>query len=227
VQSDLHHFLATAPFELDPTDLADIILESPAGQRRRIDVEVGHAVFEVKRDLRVGKVRVDAVEQLAGYVRTRTDMLRQRYVGILTDGAEWHLYHLVQDDLVLASSLEITPASSPELLTVWLESILGTATKIEPTPTEINRRLGANSPAHILDILELSAIYAKHSMRPELRLKRELWAKLLITALGTNFSDEDALFVEHSLLVATADIVAHAVVGIDAGWQSERAEGQP
>lgn len=90
VQSDLHLFLTVAPFELDDADLQDIVLESPAGQRRRIDVEVGQTVFEVKQDLRVGHVRADAVQQLAGYVRDRTSMLQQRYVGVLTDGAEWH-----------------------------------------------------------------------------------------------------------------------------------------
>jgi hypothetical protein len=45
VQSDLHMLLAVAPFELEDDDLRDIILESPAGQRRRIDVEVGQTVF--------------------------------------------------------------------------------------------------------------------------------------------------------------------------------------
>jgi len=47
------------------------------------------------------------------------------------------------------------------------------------------------------------------------QLKRELWAKLLTTALGTAFADEDELFVEHTLLVNAAEIIAHAVVGID------------
>lgn len=70
----------TAPLQLEDDDLREIVLESPAGQRRRIDVEVGFTVFEVKRDLRQGNVRADAVEQLAGYVSSRT--------GVLTDGAE-------------------------------------------------------------------------------------------------------------------------------------------
>jgi SAM-dependent methyltransferase len=42
-----------------------------------------------------------------------------------------------------------------------------------------------------------------------------LWARLLRTALGTSFEDDDALFVEHSLLVATAEVIAHAVVGLE------------
>lgn len=215
VQSDLHLFLTAAPFELDDADLNDIVLESPAGQRRRIDVEVGQTVFEVKRDLRVGHVRSEAVKQLAGYVRDRTNTLQQRYVGVLTDGAEWHLYYLVNDDLHLASSLEISSSTPIDTLTVWLESVLTTANRITPTPTEIARRLGATSPGHDLDFLELSTLYRKYHDHPEVKVKRELWAKLLTTALGTKFADEDNLFVEHTLLVATAEIIAHAVVGIN------------
>ncbi|MCZ9346871.1 N-6 DNA methylase [Streptomyces sp. TRM76130] len=208
--------LAVAPFELDDDDIEDITLEAPAGQRRRIDVEMGQAVFEVKRDLRVGNVRTDAVNQLAGYVRSRTEALGQRYVGVLTDGVEWHLYHLVTDELTLVSSLELNPTNpDAEQLVVWLESVLATAQKIKPTPTEIKRRLGASSPAHELDSSELSALYQANRDHPEVQLKRELWAKLLTTALGTNFADRDALFVEHTLLVATAEIIAHAVMSID------------
>ncbi|HEY9475583.1 MAG TPA: N-6 DNA methylase, partial [Mycobacteriales bacterium] len=214
VQSDLHMLLATAPLSLCDSDLRDIVLESPAGQRRRIDVEVGFTVFEVKRDLRVGNVRADAVQQLRGYVASRTETLKQRYVGVLTDGAEWHLYHLVDGEMRLVSSLEVDP-HTPKVddLCVWLEAVLATAEKIVPTPVEIERRLGAGSPAHALEFSELSALYRRVRDVPGVRLKRELWAKLLTTALGTNFRDEDDLFVEHTLLVAMAEIIGHAVVG--------------
>jgi hypothetical protein len=94
VQSDLHMLLAAGPLDLGEDKLTDITLESPAGQRRRIDVEVGFTVFEVKRDLRAGNVRADAVTQLGGYVAARTEEMQQRYVGVLTDGAEWDLYNL-------------------------------------------------------------------------------------------------------------------------------------
>ncbi|MGW3755141.1 N-6 DNA methylase [Streptomyces sp. NPDC005134] len=216
VQSDLHMLLALAPFELDDDDIQDIVLEAPAGQRRRIDVEMGQAVFEVKRDLRVGNVRAEAVIQLAGYVQTRSETLEQRYVGVLTDGAEWHLYHLIDGEMELVSSLELSETSPDvEQLVVWLESVLATAQQIIPTPNEIKRRLGADSPAHQLDALELASLYAENRNHPEVTLKRELWGKLLTTALGTNFKDRDALFVEHTLLVATSEIIAHAVMGMD------------
>lgn len=217
VQSDLHLLLTAAPLELDDDHLRDeIVLEAQAGERRRIDVEVGLTVFEVKRDLRRAGVREAAVEQLAGYIRRRTDELQQRYVGVLTDGAEWVLYHLAGDQAEEVSRFTVD-ASNPDVdgLCVWLEGVLATTSQITPTPREIERRLGAGSSAYALDDAELAALYRAHRDRPELRVKRELWAKLLTTALGTAFEDEDDLFITHTLLVATAEIIGHAVVGFD------------
>jgi SAM-dependent methyltransferase len=45
-------------------------------------------------------------------------------------------------------------------------------------------------------------------------MKRGLWSKLLTSTLGNQFDDTDILFVEHTLLVNSAEIIAHAVVGI-------------
>ena len=216
VQSNLHMLLAAGPFSLTEGEVSDIVLEAPAGQRRRIDVETGFTVFEVKRDLRVGRVRQDAVVQLTGYVASRVETMQQRYVGVLTDGAEWHLYSLVGDELALISSL-VVDARTPDVdgLCLWLEVVLGTTEKITPTPREIAARLGAASPAHALDFADLTTLYEVNRDLPAVSLKRRLWAKLLTTALGSAFTDDDRLFVEHTLLVAMAEIIAHAVVGID------------
>jgi len=65
VQSDLRLLLLAAGLNLLEENLEEVVLEAPVGKRRRIDVEVGATVFEVKRDLRVGNVREDAVAQLA------------------------------------------------------------------------------------------------------------------------------------------------------------------
>lgn len=94
MQSDLRLLLLASGLNLREENLHEVVLEAPVGQRRRIDVEVGATVFEVKRDLRVGNVRTDAVAQLAGYVADRVQETGARYAGVLTDGAEWHLYHL-------------------------------------------------------------------------------------------------------------------------------------
>src|SRR4051812_48834182 len=51
VQADVRTLLLEAPFQLSEDDLREVHLESPAGERRRIDVETGTTVIEVKRDL--------------------------------------------------------------------------------------------------------------------------------------------------------------------------------
>jgi SAM-dependent methyltransferase len=216
VQSDLHMLLTAAPFNLGDDDLDDIVLESPVGDRRRIDVEVGFTVFEVKRDLRAGKIKEKAIAQLEGYVSARTAALGQRYVGVLTDGADWYLYQPVQGIIEETSHFEVSSSSPPDVdgLCVWIEGVLATGA-ISPSPREIRARLGAVSPGHALDAIDLAALYAANRGTPTVALKRQLWAKLLTTALGTNFADTDALFVEHTLLVATAGIIGHAVVGYD------------
>jgi hypothetical protein len=218
VQSDLHALLLAAPLELQEDDLRDeeVILEQQAGDGRRIDVEAGFCVFEVKRDLRKGKVRAEALKQLTGYVRARSDQMQQRYVGVLLDGADWELFQFVDGELRSASTFELDPVK-PDVdgLCIWLEAVLATAEKITAAPREISRRLGAESPAHSLDFVELAALYSKHQHLPSVRLKRDLWARLLTTAFGTGFTNSDELFIDHTLLVITAEIIAHAVIGLD------------
>lgn len=215
VQADVRQFILTAPFELDEGDVKNVMLESQLGDRRRIDVEVGATVIEVKRDLRKGRVRVEALEQLAGYVGKRTEQTGRRYVGVLTDGVDWQCFNLVGEELRQVSDINIS-AVKPDLerLTVWLEGVLATAKGIPPTATEIAARLGAGSSAYALDRATLAALYAAHRSLPTVQLKRTLWSRLLTSALGTQFEDSDDLFIEHTLLVNSAEIIAHAVLGV-------------
>ena len=178
-------------------------------------MEVGSTVIEVKRDLRKGNVRVDAVDQLAGYVQTRADQTGLRYVGVLTDGTEWRCYHLVEEALSEVAHFELDgSAGQIEKLTVWLEGVLATSRDIPPIASEIRARLGAKSSAHKLDRATLAALYQQHLELPTVKLKRTLWSRLLTSALGTQFKDSDELFVEHTLLVNSAEIIAHAVLGL-------------
>ncbi len=218
LQSDIRTLLLAAPLNLSEAGVEAIDLETPAGERKRIDIEAGYTVIEVKRDLRAGNVREEAAKQLAGYVRIRSEVLGQRYVGILTDGTEWHLYRLTAaGDLETVAPPLIMSPSAPDVdaLLVWLESVMATQQQLVPTPVEIEQRLGADSPSHKLDMADLIALYDGNRDDPSVALKRQLWAKLLTTALGSNFDDDDALFVEHTLLVVTAEVIAHAVVGYD------------
>jgi hypothetical protein len=215
VQADIRQLLLSAPLQLEEGDLQIVLLESPLGDRRRIDVELGSAVIEVKRDLRRGRVRAEAIEQLAGYVKTRASQTGRRYVGVLTDGAEWVCYDLRDDKLVQVAEITIGEGHADlDKLLIWIEGILATARGITPNAEEIAARLGADSSAHQLDSATIAALYGRSHNLPSVRMKRGLWSKLLTSTLGNQFDDTDILFVEHTLLVNSAEIIAHAVVGI-------------
>jgi len=215
IQADVRNLLLTGGFGLGEHDLT-VDLEVPVGDRRRIDIEAGCTVIEVKRDLRSKTVRESAEKQLAGYVRTRTEETGQWYVGVLTDGAEWRAYHLQGEKLVEATRYELKPGRIDTSATLsWLEGVLATRMGVKPTPAEISRQLGAASSSYALDRAVLGVMYAQYGDLPTVRLKRELWAKLLRSALGTQFTDDDELFLEHTLLVNSAEIIAHLVLGLD------------
>lgn len=187
------------------------------GTRRRIDVEVGRVVIEAKKDLRKAAVVEDAEVQLAGYLTQRQRELECTFAGILTDGTIWKLYRLSGDTARLITELKLTEQEPDfDRLLSWLESIMATRDKIKPTAAMIEEMLGASSPGHQLDQAAMSRLLAEAGDNTEVQLKRELWGKLLRTALGDAFDESsENLFVNHTLLVVTAEAIAHAVVGFD------------
>lgn len=219
LQADIRQLVLTAPLSLSDEDVRTADLESQVGVRRRIDVELGSCLIEVKRDLSAGNVLPEAIHQLSGYLETRQNETGCRYVGILTDGADWKCYCLPAEpkaEPYEVSSIRIPPTKpDAEAFLVWLEGVLATARDIPATPNEIRRRLGAGSSAHDLDRATLLDLFTRNRDHPAVLMKRRLWARLLTTALGTQFDDSDDLFVEHTYLVNTAEIIAHALVGFD------------
>jgi len=213
VQAAIRQLLLTAPLNLDDTKL-EVNLEAQAGERRRIDIEAGATVIEVKKSLRIGNVLGEAIEQLKGYVEAREKKFGGRYVGVLTDGADWRCYHMNQGLLVEVSKL-LVDASRPDVsaLLGWLEGVLATTRNVKPIPEAIRAGLGAGGSAHALDRSALMSLFTEHTAKTEVQTKRHLWARLLTAALGTHFEDSDDLFVEHTLLVTSANIIAHALLG--------------
>lgn len=216
IQSDVRMLLLDPELGLDDDDL-EVHLEAQVGPGRRIDVEIGCTVIEVKKSLASPSTIAAATTQLAGYVQTRAQEMGRRYVGILTDGRLWIAFHEVDDELVEATRHTATVgAAGATALLRWLEGVLATKRAVKPTPTEIADRLGAASSSHALDYSTLASLYADSRDLPTVVLKRELWANLLRSALGTQFTDDDELFLEHTLLVNSAEIIAHLVLGLDA-----------
>ena len=231
LQADIRQFLLTAPLSLREDDLSDVDLEA-AVAGKRIDIEAGRCLVEVKRDLSAGRTLADAVDQLTGYLARRQEETACRYVGIVTDGAAWHCVCIADPEPDGEADAAAPPDDGPaarvvsvhhakvggvEALTVWVEGVLATARDVPATPEEIRRRLGAGSSAHDLDRATLLSLFRRHRDHPAVRMKRQLWSRLLTTAFGTQFRDSDELFVEHTYLVVTAEVIAHALVGFDLG----------
>jgi hypothetical protein len=86
VQADVRQFILEAPFELDEGDLDVVSLESQVTGGRRIDVEVGSAVIEVKRDKidarRPPQGKLSYLDCQLGSYRTRTASRRTSIVSL-------------------------------------------------------------------------------------------------------------------------------------------------
>lgn len=216
LQADIALILLAGGLDLGPDDVVRREVQLADGTRRRIDIQLGHMVIETKNSLTNPTVVRDAEDQLHGYVRSRTAESGQRFAAILTDGRTWKLYALGLDQLLPITTLELTagPDDADRLL-AWLDRVLSTRRAIPAHADEVVARLGNASPSHQLAQAALRELYEASADNREVVLKRELWSKLLRTAFGAAFEDDTELFINHTLLVLTAEAIAHAVIGWD------------
>lgn len=226
VQTNIAAFLTLADIGLTEGQVSKTEDQLADGTRRRIDIAYGHLVIEVKRDLSLGKVLEKTVPQLSGYLHVRQEQEGIKYAGIITDGADWHLYSLNNgEDLQIVDHhyVDIEDSDSDERLALWLQTVLLTGEQIKVTPSAIKERLGTESPRFKLDRARLESVYLRHPKPDEVGTKKHLWARLLRTALGTGFEDSASLFIDHTLLVVEAEIIAHLVIGINPSDYSVKA----
>ncbi|MEU6259197.1 serine protease [Streptomyces sp. NPDC047043] len=212
IRDDIMQLLIVAGIDLDEHD---INISDEFGQGS-LYVTCSSTVIQARTDVCADAARTTAERDLEEILALCARRSGRRHIGLITDGATWHLYHRADGQLhhVKTATFASKKSSRKEAeLISWLEAVLATKRNITPTPGEISRKLAATSPAYALDSAELSAIYAECRNLPVVRLKREMWANLLTTASGTRFTDDDTLFVDHSLLVAMAEVIGHAVVG--------------
>lgn len=212
IQSDIKVLLLGGEFELDSPRLEEQLDD---GSRRRIDIGVGATVIEVKRTLVDGAAE-EEIAQLAGYVQTRMQQTEDRYNGILTNGRIWWLFEFdpATDDFQRRSIFEFTHADRAADLISWLQAVLATHSDVVPSQRSIEKLLGSSSPAYEQDIAYLQGLYHQVADDPTVQLKRDLWARLLRSALGTGFEDHEQLFLDHTLLVIEAAIIGHGVMDI-------------
>ncbi len=206
-------------------DLGDeaVRLESPAEDRRRLDVEVGTLIIECKRDLRPHAQLEKAEVQIGEYLEAKAET-GHRYLGVLTDGALWRLYRAGAQGENLVAELALN-ASQPDerAFRWWLGAILATDTALAPTAHAIAQRFGSSAPPYHATRALLEECWLEARGDPGVALKRQLWTKLLRSALGSQFEDSDELFIDHTYLVLLATLIGHAV----AGFNLEEMQAEP
>ena len=199
-------------------DSQDIYFERPVPEARgRIDALLGRTVFELKPDLR--RERKDAEKGLTRYLSEREGQTGEKYVGIATDGADFIAFFLKNGSVVEVGAHRTYPEkplaraliSGRDSLTAWLQGVVAIGDSLPPTPHAIKREFGRDSLAAKRALDDLGELWFRIGQTPEVRLKRELWDRLLGLAYGAEVAD-DSLFLQHTYLVIIAKAVAWAAM---------------
>jgi N-6 DNA Methylase len=212
IQAQVREVLLYGGFELGDGSVA---LESPTDDHRRLDIEVGTVIIECKKDLRPPSQLAKAEAQIGNYLGEKAAG-GSTYAGVLTDGSIWRLYRHQDGQSEAVDELKLVPSSIDDRrFRWWLGAVLATERQLPPTATAIEERLGARAPSYRLITAALREALKSADDVPAVGLKRELWVKLLRSALGTQFDGSDDLFIDHTYLVLMATLIGHAVAGFD------------
>ena len=203
---------------------SEIQFERPLPEvRGRLDALLGKTVFEFKRDLR--RERPSAEEELGRYLPQRERETGERYIGIATDGAEFRPYETT--DGALAPLPVYRPSvDDPGALLVWLDAAVSLQPDLYPVPSVVRIEIGRESLAYRRAIAALGKLWNEVGDRPEVRLKRMLWAEFLSIAYG-NHVDADALFLQHTYLTMVAKTIATRVLGVPLPDPRDLLAGRP
>ena len=202
----------------------DIELEGAAGDGGRCDLRTADVIFEFKR--RIGakpglQPDPDYVDQLDRYLASARDNAFPQRVGILTDGrnwiARWPDMAGLRTDAQYAH--ELKSADGWLELYRWLSDVSQAleARGIPADDDEVRRRLGPG-PRFQQHLAELRALYDANRDRETIRVKRELWRRLLSAALGVAVEEEpdlDGLFLRHTYLSVVVGLAVQSAFGID------------
>ena len=189
----------------------------------RTDALLGYTVFEFKTDLR--RETKAAEEELTRYLTDRERQTGERFVGIATDGATFVPYELRAGNL--RRFAPFTPSSqAPRDLLAWLSAAVAIAADLPPDPDTVSRELGRGSLAWHVAREELAGLWAEIGGQPDVKLKRDIWARLLEHVYGSSV-DTDDLFFQHTYLTIVAKTMAVHVLGLDMPEPGDLLAGRP
>src|SRR5690606_30441092 len=141
--------------------------------RGRIDALIGRTVFEAKRNLD-REIR-DVEHRMPEYLADRERETGEKYIGVASDGLKWIIYELSQGQLVRLKETVLDP-EKPDLFLAWLDGALALKSSLPPEPLTIRLELGQDSVAFRRASEELAAVWAEMENRPDIALKKQLWA---------------------------------------------------
>ena len=144
---------------------------------------------------------------------------------IATDGADFTPFELRGDTLRRLGSHRAS-VEEPEGLLHWLNSAVSVTADLEPTPEVVAQELGRGSLAWLVARNTLGELWREVGNRPDVLVKRQLWAQLLYRVYGSSVDDDD-LFFQHTYLSVVAKTMATHVLGIDTPEPDDLLSGQP
>jgi hypothetical protein len=207
VKADFRQLL-TAEFGVP---LADVRFERRIEVKSRTDALIGRTVFEAKRDL--AREWDDVERKMPDYLVNREAETGEPFVGIASDGRKWVVMALDAGRLVTIKETNLNP-DKPEEFLALLDGALALKVSLPPDPTTVRIELGADSVAFRTAETALRSLWDKLKVRPEVVLKRQLWAQLLKIVYGKDV-ENDPLWLQHTYLVVVAKCIAFAVLGLN------------
>jgi hypothetical protein len=183
VKADFRQLLTT---EFD-VPLADVRFEQRIEVKSRTDALIGRTVFEAKRDL----VREweDVERKMPDYLANREAETGEPFVGIASDGRLWRVLALDRGQLIKIKETNLNP-DKPEEFLAWLDGALALKVSLPPDPTTVRIELGAESVAFRRAETALRGLWDELKARPEVLLKRQLWAQLLRIVYGKDVEND-------------------------------------
>ena len=202
------------------------------GNPGRMDLYVHNTCIEFKTNiLRGGAPDPEYVAQLDGYLKNLLKAGSGVRHGILTDGVNYFLRRIGEEDLPLQKNETrsiFDRAEQAPRLREYLHSIISApAENVSPTAENLERYFGNNSDAFMAGNLLLKEAYEAHRDDPTVAVKRRLWQDLLQVALGkdaaTAGDESDWLFIRHTYITSLiAVIMQQQLLGDVAHHASER-----
>jgi hypothetical protein len=185
VKADFRQLLTT---EFD-VRLADVRFEQRIEVKSRTDALIGRTIFEAKRDL--ARERGDVERKMPDYLANREAETGEPFVGIASDGRKWVVMALDAGKLITIKET-ILDSEKPEEFIAWLDGALALKVSLPPDPATVRIELGADSVAFRTAETALRGLWDRLRGRPEILLKRQLWAQLLKIVYGRDV-ESDAL----------------------------------